>query len=515
VLIFNLLNSNLLNSNLVNLNLAIFYRDILLPDTIIAENLTKRLQYDKFNRVDCNVTDWRVVLLMDAHTKARYDEWRWKRIKKRVILPGVILLCAVILLVFGIVSCNRREDDRELPESDPAEEHESETIPESEPEVDAAEARIQFVGDILLHPTYPGSVEIARTGDNTFDFNPFLSYIAPYIDGDLSIANMETPVDVMGQNQDLTSFPLFNVPYEILEALQYAGFNHLISANNHSFDRGFEGLVATVNNFERAGIDHTGMYIDEVAFGNSTILDINGIQVGIIAYTDSVNGMEGIVPEAMRPFAVRRFRSYVLDDIPHMATDIANLRATGAELVIVALHWGAEYVDKPTEMQRLIARELSEVGADVIMGKHSHTVQPMEWHEREDGSQSLIMYSLGNFLADQTRLTSASVESQINDSWGGHQFIGRTQFGKMVNLQVSRGTDGEITLEADVLPTLTMRDFSGSTLGTVNGVTVLPLFGGEAPEFVTDEDLRNWGRAAYNHVVEIVGEDFIVGSSTY
>ena len=452
---------------------------------------------------------------MDAQTRARYKEWRWKRIKKRVIFPGIVLLCVLILLIFGIVSCNRGAEDNEPYEGGEAEEYEPASTPDDEPEVDAAEARIQFVGDILLHPTYPGSVEIARTGDNTFDFNPFLRYIAPYIDGDLSIANMETPVDVMGQNQDLTSFPLFNVPFEILEALQYAGFNHLISANNHSFDRGFDGLVATVHNFERAGIDHTGMHTNEEAYGIPTILDVNGIQVGIIAYTDSVNGMEGIVPDAMLPFAVRRFRSYTLDDIPPMAIDIANLREAGAELVIVALHWGAEYVDEPTDMQRLIARELSEVGADVIMGKHSHTVQPMEWYEREDGSRSLIMYSLGNFLADQTRLTSASVESQINDSWEGHQFIGRTQFGKMVNLQVLRDTNGEITLEVDVLPTLTMRDFSGNTLGTVNGVTVLPLFGGEAPDFVTDEDLRNWSLIAYNHVVEIIGEEFVVSSSPY
>jgi len=307
---------------------------------------------------------------------------------------------------------------------------------------------------------------------------------------------METPVDVLGGNQDITTFPLFNAPFEILEALQYAGFNHLIAANNHSFDRGFDGLVATAENFERVGLDFTGIYVDQEAFHIPTILDVKGIQVGIIAYTDSVNGLESLVPAEMRPYAVRRFRSHVVDDVPAMAADIANLRAAGAEVVIVSLHWGAEYVDAPTEMQRQIARGLVDAGADVIMGNHAHVIQPIEWHERENGSRSLIIYSLGNFLADQTRLSTP---------------IERTQFGKLVSLQVIREPNGEIRLGVcEVLPTLCMRDRNGNTLGIVDGISVMPLIDGELPDFVSSEDLRAWGRRAYEHVVRIVGEEFIV-----
>jgi len=364
--------------------------------------------------------------------------------------------------------------------------------------VEPAEARIQFVGDILLHPRYTGSVEVARTGPDSFNFHPFLEHIKPYIDGDLAIANMETPVDVMGGNQDLSTFPFFNVPFEILPALTDTGFNHLISANNHSFDRGFTGLVATVENFERAGISHTGMNVDIDDFNRHSIIDVNGIQVGIIAYTDSVNGLEAFVTDAEREFAVRRFRSYTLDDVPQIAQDIQSIREAGAEFVIVSLHWGAEYVDQPTDMQRLIAREISEVGADVIMGNHAHVVQPVEWHYRSDGSRAFIMYSLGNFLADQTRLNTP---------------IPRTQYGKVVNLQVVRDADGEIMIEtADVLPTLTMRDFTGSTLRFIDDITILPLFNGEVPEFITDQSVRDWGRRAYDHLVHIVGREFITAT---
>jgi len=371
-----------------------------------------------------------------------------------------------------------------------------EPILKPEPEPEPIEIRIQFAGDILLHR---GPIDAANIGSNIYDFRPFLRDIKPFIDGDLSIVNMETPVDVLGGNRDITTFPLFNAPFEILEALQYAGFNHLIAANNHSFDRGFDGLVATVQNFERVGLDFTGMYVDADAFHVPTILDVNGIQVGIIAYTDSVNGLESLVPSAMLPYAVRRFRSHVMDDVPAMGEDIANLRRAGAEVVIISLHWGAEYVDAPTEMQRQIARGLSDLGADVVMGNHAHVIQPIEWHERDDGGRSLIIYSLGNFLADQTRLNPP---------------IARTQFGKLVSLQVIREPDGTIRLGVcEVLPTLCMRDTSGNTLGIVNGISVLPVIDGELPEFVTNAELRDWGRRAYEHVVRIVGTEFIVRSS--
>ena len=389
-------------------------------------------------------------------------------------------------------------DEDEIPELTTTDEP---VATEPDDVIDATEIRIQFVGDILLHPRYTGSVEVARTSANSFNFHPFLEHIAEFIDGDLAIANMETPVDVMGNNQDLSTFPFFNVPFEILPALVDTGFNHLISANNHSFDRGFSGLAATVANFERAGISHTGMNVSFYDFNTHTIIDVGGIKVGIIAYTDSVNGLESFVTDAEREFAVRRFRSYTLDDIPRIEQDINKIRNLGAEFVIISLHWGAEYVDYPTEMQRLIARQISEAGADVIMGNHAHVVQPVEWHYREDGTRSFIMYSLGNFLADQTRLVTP---------------IPRTQYGKIVNLNIIRNIDGHaIIYHADILPTLTMRDFNGNTLRFTDDIAVLPIFNGELPEFITDPSVRNWGMLAYEHVRNIVGSEFIMSALDY
>jgi len=363
-----------------------------------------------------------------------------------------------------------------------------EPVPEPEP----IEIRIQFAGDVLLHC---GPINSSNIGTDIYDFRPSLRYIAPFIDGDLNIVNMETPVDVLGGNQDLTTFPRFNAPFEILEALDYAGFNLLIAANNHTFDRGFDGMIATIENFNRVGLAHTGAYIDQDAFNTPKIIDVSGIKIGVIAYTDSFNGLEVLLTEEQLQFASRRFRSYTTDDVPYMAQEIDRLREAGAELIIVSLHWGAEYINAPTAIERQIAEKLSEAGADVIMGHHAHVIQPVEWHYRSDGTRSLIIYDLGNFLADQTRLP-----------W----YEPRTQYSMLVSLNAIKQPDGTIELtSAEVLPTLIMRDRAGTTLGGVNNVSILPLFNGELPEFVEIADMRAWGRRAYEHVVYIVGEEWI------
>ena len=362
---------------------------------------------------------------------------------------------------------------------------EYEPTPEPEPIPDPTTIRIQFAGDILLH----GGLG-AGTGNNTFDYRPFMWAIQPHINADLAMVNMETPVDVFGNNQGIATWPRFNAPFEIVEGLIYAGFNHLITANNHSFDKGFDGLVASLANFERAGITQTGMYTNEEDFNTPTIIDVEGIQVGVIAYTDSVNGLESLVPADVRPFAVRRFRSHVMDDVPYMAQDIASIRDAGADMVIISLHWGAEYVNRPTNMQMEVARGLVDAGADIIMGHHSHTPQPLEWHYREDGSRGLIIYSLGNFLSDQIALN-----------------IPATQYGMLVTAYITKTPQGDIMLDkAHVLPTAFVRD-SGRTLGSP--YSILPVIHGEVPESVASENLRAWGRRAYAHVLYIVGEEFI------
>jgi len=395
----------------------------------------------------------------------------------------VLLLHSLIAVTFfGCISEQPPLDDQ----SDQSSVAEIQEIEEVEEVAAPISITIQFAGDILLH----GGLG-AETGSNTYDYRPFFWAIAPHINANLAMANMETPVDVFGGNRQIASWPRFNAPFEILEGVTYAGFNHLVSANNHAFDLGFIGIQATLENFQRVGITQTGIYATEEEFNTPTIIDVEGIQIGVIAYTDSVNGLENLVPADIRPFTIRRFRSHVAHDVPAMAADIAAIQEAGAEVVIISLHWGAEYTNRPTDMQMQIARSLIDAGADIIMGHHSHTPQPLEWHYRADGTRGLIIYSLGNFLANQFALQ-----------------IPATQYGMLVTAYITKTPQNTIVLDAaTVLPTVFVRDV-GRTLGSP--FSILPVINGEIPGEITNEDFRALGRMAWAHMVNVVGLDWLV-----
>jgi len=289
------------------------------------------------------------------------------------------------------------------------------------------EAIIHMAGDILLH-TEP--VKAAKTEDG-YDFLPFLSPIASYLQDGFAICNMESPVDAYGDNTRISTFPCFNVPYEILTALKEVGFDALVTANNHAYDQGFGGLVATRRNIEKAGLLFTGTNETQEQYDEYLIVDVNGLMVGIIAYSEIDNGMSGVIPSEKRPFTMRRF-TLNDKDIDVMAEDMQRCRDAGADLIILSLHWGAEYVDTPNSTQVRFARMLSERGADVVMGNHAHCVQPLEWVDTPRGSRP-IFYSLGNFFCNNMKYP-------------------KTQYGMLLTIKVVKDGD-DISISAEILPT--------------------------------------------------------------
>lgn len=367
------------------------------------------------------------------------------------------------------------------PTPDPEYEPTPEPTPTPPPPV-----KIQLAGDVLLHSKV---TKTAAIGDGKYDFSPYFTEIAKYIIGDLNIVNIETPIDVFGENKNLSSYPLFNAPYEILEAVRDMGFNLFVNANNHCVDKGWDGLLATRENFKKAGVDFTGTSVstDEGFY----IKEINGIKFGVIAYTDSLNGLDSWVPEDKRDFAVRRFSSAGTGDTVRMIEDIKRCREDGAEFVIVSLHWGVEYVNAPSSAQVEIAHALAQGGADIVMGNHAHCVQPIELAEREDGSKSLIIYALGNFFADQNDMESP---------------IRKTQYSMLVNVTVERGKSGKPEIvEYSNIPTFVYR-YTEKDSSTGVGYKLLP-----SGDFLDNEEFfanssdyaRN--REAYDHVTSITG----------
>ncbi len=249
-------------------------------------------------------------------------------------------------------------------------------------------ATLVFAGDAMMHK---GQIDAARQADGSYDFRGYFDNFADYIsNADYAVANLETPLG----SSNFTGYPCFNAPDSYADELKGAGFDMLLTANNHTLDRRDRGLRRTIEVLDQKGIDHVGTY-HNVAERDSVlplIRNVNGISIAFLDYTYGTNGI---------PVQGEVVVDYI--DKNKMASDMRKAREAGAELVCAAVHWGDEYVLLPNATQKRLADFLIGEGADMVIGGHPHVIQPMEMREDSVGRKQLLVYSLGNFISDMKR----------------------------------------------------------------------------------------------------------------
>ncbi|MGB3259328.1 CapA family protein [Paenisporosarcina sp.] len=251
-------------------------------------------------------------------------------------------------------------------------------------------AKLVAIGDILVHqPVYTD----AKTADGTYDFTNMFEKVKPMIESaDIAVANQETMIG--GTELGLSSYPLFNSPYEIGDALKYAGIDIVTIANNHTLDKGEKAILNAIEYWDHIGMPYTGAF--KSAEDRNTIRTVtkNDITFSFLSYSYGTNGLP--VPEG-KPYLIN------LIDLPLIEQDVKAAK-TVSDVVVVSMHWGNEYEKTPNDTQIKLANELSQMGVDIIIGHHPHVLQPVDWIERPDGTRTFVMYSLGNFLSSQEGL---------------------------------------------------------------------------------------------------------------
>lgn len=272
-----------------------------------------------------------------------------------------------------------------------------EAAPTPEPLPPLRSARIRAVGDLITHQV---QLDSARRDDGSYDFHPQYARMADVLaDADYTVANLETTVG-RRDNRAYSGFPNFNTPEALLDALSDAGIDFLTLANNHILDRGFEGLRLTVENVARRGFDYAGANRTPEEKERAVVVDVGGIRVGMLCYTEMTNGM----PKKKDKSPARQYGVNYLGDADFVE-DVRRLREAGAEVVIAMPHWGVEYRREPTEAMRKAAEKLVAAGVDVVLGSHSHMVQPVislsAVTDSGEPREGLVAYSLGNFISNQ------------------------------------------------------------------------------------------------------------------
>ena len=286
-----------------------------------------------------------------------------------------------------------------------------------EPPPEPIEATLLVCGDAMAHAP---QLRDAKNADGTYDFNYVFESVTPVISqADYAVVNLETTL----AGPEYTGYPTFSSPDSFAEALQNAGFDLFLTANNHCYDRRFAGLSRTLDVLDSMGIAHVGTYrtAEERALNNGVHLaEINGIEVAFVGYTYGTNGLP---IEEGKEFSVSLFNTDYLTtlttpDTAQIEADLAAARALEPDLVCVLIHWGVEYQTAQNAYQEQIADLLIENGADIILGGHAHVPQPMEWRTVtcEDGTErtAFVLYSLGNFISNQNdRYTDTTAAVQL------------------------------------------------------------------------------------------------------
>ena len=351
--------------------------------------------------------------------------------------------------------------------------------PTPEPVFEPRTLTIRAAGDIMAHDK---QLRVARMEDGSYDFYPQLSMIAQSLaSADYTIANLETTIGKY-RDMDYSGFPRFNAPESLLDAVDCAGVDFLTLANNHMLDRYYDGLVATIGHVEETGFDFGGGNRTEQERDTPRTVEINGVKLGFLCYTQSTNGMENHAdPDAMR-FCVNYLKEADFEE------DVRALREAGAEVVIAIPHWGEEYTRSPNSYQKRKAQEMVAAGVDVILGSHPHVVQPVQQITDTDAAgrerDVLIAYSLGNCVSNQVkRYTYAGIILEFT-------LVERQQGGFSIE-------------DVGYVPTYCWR--------TSSNVQTLPiLLYSENPPENMDQNSRSQMRTSLRDLRQVLGEDLIL-----
>ena len=304
----------------------------------------------------------------------------WKKI--------IVILLLIVLIIFGTYFIQHRIMNGKI--NDLAEVVTEES---QEPIPDDITINMTVTGDVICHNTNFWDAYDAST--DSYDFSYSFEGIKKYFESaDICVGTLES--NFAGKSAGYSNYPLFNAPEDMAKDLKELGYDVMATANNHCLDKGFSGLVNTLSELDKAGIEHLGTYATEEASKEFLVKDVKGIKIGFLDYTYGTNGI---------PLPVGKEFAINMIDKEKIKSDMEEIRKLDIDVLCVFMHWGQEYRLTPTDEQKQLADFLFENGADLILGSHTHCLEPMEKRTvmLEDGTtkDGFIIYSLGNFMSGQ------------------------------------------------------------------------------------------------------------------
>ena len=436
--------------------------------------------------------------------------------RKKSNYGGCILALVLILLVLGLFAVGIRYADTDPELKFPIETttpqatdenptsattEPSTTVPTVPPVTLISTAKITATGDMLMHLP---CIEGGKNTDGNYSFDHYFQYVQDYIAGaDYAVANLETTLAGLDNGYKYSGYPAFNCPDGIVTSLKNAGFDMLLTANNHCYDTRSKGYHRTQQVITNAQMDHIGTVSDE-QIPQYLIKDINGIAIGMVCYTYEDNADPNVVAPngiTMKDADETLINSFNVNDLDafyqRIEGQIKEMKEQGAEALVLYIHWGVEYQLEENKTQNTIAQKMCDLGIDVIVGGHPHVIQPMKLltSSEDENHKTLCLYSTGNALSNQRRDLM-----RLN--------TGHTEDGILFNFTFAKYSDGTVRVEdASVIPTW-INKYKSATTGK-DVYDIYPL----------DDQIEDWktqmnltestekkARDSYERTIKIVGE---------
>ena len=264
--------------------------------------------------------------------------------------------------------------------------------PTPEPTPTVETVRFSATGDNLIHDGI--FLQARQRGENgSYDFTEAYEPMRTFYEQfDVNWLNQETLVN---DAFEPSGYPLFSTPGDITDALYDIGFRVFSVSNNHSYDKGAEGIISSLEHWAAMPDDVAvaGFYNQET-YDDYTYQTVNGITFGYLSYTEYTNGLP--TPSESE------YRVIYLDERDLISQQIADMRPN-CDVLVVSCHWGVEGSHELTDFQTETAQWLADQGVDLIIGTHPHVTQTAQWLTGSGGNTTFVAYSLGNFLNAQSQ----------------------------------------------------------------------------------------------------------------
>lgn len=359
---------------------------------------------------------------------------------KKVLRFIILIVAAVLIILFVYNKITADSNGNNSGNSNEQNSIEKKQASSSNKQKQSKEVKLVASGDMLYHDIVYWS---AKQPDGSYDFSNNYSEIKDFVSSaDLALGDFEGTIS---DEFELSGYPLFNAPKEVVGTIKDAGYDVIDLAHNHILDSRLSGALNTKNLFNKSGMDTIG--IKEKEDDPILVKKVNGIKIAILGFSYGYNGMENTL-------TAEEYRIHMQDLNPDYVKKMIKKAEKLADITVVMPQSGVEYALEPTDEQKTLYRNMVKWGADIIFGGHPHVCEPIEIVKHE-GRDKFIIYSMGNLLSNQRLET-------LDNIW--------TERGVIIEVNIKKTKDGTILKSIKPHPTWVLREPNGRSN------TITPLY---------------------------------------